>query len=320
MAGYTQLRSDWINGEDFDAAYMNSMVRILDTQLHGALEGLGAGIISGAVASAGTGLSVQVTALKGIISTEHGLVYLQTDAALTLSGLTANSTLYLHLGAVFAVTAEDEDSRETAGGVLFVTANTSETNSTCLAQVVTGSDSVVSVTDRRTMCPVAAVQALAATLQTDLQTLEDTDASLKASLGTDYYDALGNPVTGNGTVTARLDNLEAGGLGETIYWGPLPKTAADPTSIEQFVAAQVAAHVTALHGQASAEEKVEVLLQHYDMDNVRLGRTLLRVCRVTDATILQYMPDAAWVVWGKSGDGTDAYDFVDHTNSTWVPV
>ena len=239
--GYTQQRVDWTNQIDYDAPYMNSLVKILDSQVHGALEGVGGGVIEGGVVAAGTGLSVTVTALKGIADTQHGLTYLQTDATEIVSDLDADSTVYIHAGAVFSADPDETDSRESAVLLLFASDSDTETDAILLATVTTGAAAVLDVTDSRTMVPVQQALAAIAAIDSDITDLETDVEGMKDVLGDGYYDANGDPVGGEDSVHDRLTDLEGGGGGggSVVYWGGLDRSSGDATTIPEYVAEQV---------------------------------------------------------------------------------
>jgi hypothetical protein len=118
--------------------------------------------------------------------------------------------------------------------------------------------------------------------------------------------------------------MSGGSEGEDpVSWDTLQRTyGVDPTTVVQWVASQIAAHVTALHDTSAGEsgEAVSFLVQRWNSEAVRVGRTQLLLCRLLVPWLFHHMPDCAWVVWDVSGDGTDAYDFVDRVNSTWLPA
>ena len=298
--GYTNQRDTWVNTEPYDAVYMNSLVRILDSQVHGALEGVGAGIIDGGDVAAGTGLSVSVAAIKALVSTQHLLTYLQTDAPVTVSDLEPGATLFIHAAAVFAVDPGDPDSREDAGAVLFASDTDVEADAILLARVVTGADSVTSVTDLREYVP--AQQALTA--------LGDLSATVE-----DLEDALD-------ALALRVDALEAGGGGGgggTVYWGALERTGADPTRINQFVAEEIAGHVEDYHsGESESGGGTTLQIEQWETDAANFGQAVLSATRKLDATHPEEFQDAVTVVHGIYGDGTDdTPDWIDHVNTTW---
>lgn len=296
--GYTNQRDTWVNTEPYDAVYMNSLVRILDSQVHGALEGVGAGIIDGGDVAAGTGLSVTVAALKAIVSTEHLLTYLQTDAPVTVADLEPSSTLYIHAAAVFATSPGDPDSREDAGVVLFASDSDVEPNAILLATVVTGSESVTSVTDAREYVPAQEALTALQALSTSVSDLEDA------------LDAL----------TARVDAIEAGGGGGGAvgYWGALERTASDPTRINQFVDEEIADHVDAYHSGEETGGGTALQIEQWETDAANFGQSVLAITRKLDQNHPDEFRDAVTIVHGVYGDGSGSSpDWVDHVNTTW---
>ena len=77
---YDQLYDGYVDGDFFSASEYDSLVRILDTQLQGALAVLGEGVASGGEVAGGTGLAVDITALQALIETQKGLVYVEAGA------------------------------------------------------------------------------------------------------------------------------------------------------------------------------------------------------------------------------------------------
>ncbi len=296
------------------SAEFNSHARILNSQLVGALQAIGTGCIEEDAWSvtAGSGLSVDVSAGAGIAQDGAGYVLLRTGGATNVV-LPANSTRWLYALAVYRVDPQDPDSRED-GMVQFYTNATGEdvAGGILLAQVVTGSAGISSITDARTFC-----RGLTALME--LETGGDDLEAVKAALGADYFGADPPP-----TVDARLDDLEAaaadGEGGGPVYWGVLTEAAGDPTTIEQHVDAEIAAHVEALHAEDEANEFIADP-EPWDEDSVNLARHVLRATRATDDDLPAYLLDNLVVVWGLYGDGSDGSpDFVDRLNSTWLPA
>jgi hypothetical protein len=296
--GYDGLqRINWVNSEDYDAAYMNSLVKIVDSQVHGALEGVGNDVIDGGVVAAGSGLSVAVTALKAVCSTQHGQCYLQTDTGETVDSLPAEATVYIHAAAVFAAGPREDDSRENAGVVLFWSYLDSENDAVLLATVETGAAAVDTVTDSRTLVPAQQALALCTSLVDDIADLQDLIDDL----------------------TARVEVLEGMGGGETTRWGALEKTGADPTRISQEIDADVAQHVTDYHsGDEGGEVPLTLNIEEWEVDAANHAQMALYLTSL-DADLPLEFQDAVTVVHGVYGDGTDGTpDWVDEANSTWL--
>ena len=243
LTGYDQLRDNYTTGEPLEAVLYNSHVQILDSQLHGALEGVGAGVIEGGEVSAGVGLGVDVAALKAIADTSKGKTYLATGLLDTVTGLTPNTTVYIHAGAEFATDPEDNDSRESGEPLLFMSLLDTEVDAVLLAEVETGGSSVSSVTDRRTFAGIAGLQLLIDALEARADTLEADTGQLKLDLGDGYYDEEGVHVDGEASVHDRLAALESGGGGggSLVYWKPLAASSGDATTIDEAIAAAVGA-------------------------------------------------------------------------------
>jgi hypothetical protein len=306
--GYDQQRDDWVDTEDYASAYMNSLVRIADSQTHGALEGVGAGVIAGGVVASGAGLFVTVAAFKAILDTTHGMVYLETDGAIAITALTPSETLYIYAGAVWGVAVGDEDSRETATPLMFFSDSNAEADALLLASVVTGPASVTSVTDLREFSPAQEAALGVADL-----------ATIKSDLGPGYWS--GGVHVVSDSISARLDAIEGGGgTGYIMYWGTAWKGAGDNTTIEQEIDTRIAA---ALAGVQTGSGGVPVA-DYWDEDAVRQAKTVLALVANGESALALAVGaaqvDAVTVVWGIYGDGTGSTpNFIDVANSTWLP-
>lgn len=297
LSSYDQLSDGYADGlgQVLPAAEYDSLVRILDSQLQGALAGVGAGVISGGVATVGTGLSVNVTALLAIAETAKGLCALKSAAA-TVSALTPNATLYLYANANLETAGGENDSRET-GLVVWSTEDTDGDllGAQLLATIVTGASSVTSVTDRRTMIPVYQTASQAAAI-----------AALEAWA----------------TVTdGRLDTLEAlggGGGGTPVYADAIPRSVTNAQTVGQKFAA-LDAEIDALEETAGGGGNVvTVPAPPWDLDSINQAEAVLDDSDVVDLAAGQI--NSVCVVWGVTGDGTGATpQYLDLVNSTWLP-
>jgi len=310
--GYTQIRSDYIATEHVTAADYNSLVKIVDSQVHGALEGVGSGVISGGAVTAGSGLSVNVSALKAVADTDHLMTYLETEAARVVSSLPASSTVYIHARAVFASVPDDEESRETAYVDLFWSDSDTESDAVLLATVETGVAAVSTITDGRTYIPAIAAQTLADTIQDSIDDLED-------AVGDEYFGGSPPATSLHDRVTV-IEGAGAPGV-DPVSWGGLQKVyGADDTTVEQEIDAAVDAHEADYHaGDVAAESGVTINIEEWDVDSANQARLVLKLVRSVDPDAAEDFGDCAVVVWDVFGDGTTTPDFVDHVNSTWVP-
>ncbi len=309
---YDQLRSDYGTEEWVEHDEFNSLVRILDTQVVGALEGVGEGVIEGGVVSAGSGLSVYVTQLAAVVNTEVGLCFIATDSQSQVSDLPANSTLYLYAQTYIVEGGGEADSRE-SGTVVFDTNNTGGevSGATLLAKIVTVSASVGSVTDLRTFIPAIATQQSA-------QDVEDAIEAIRTAIGAQYFTS--SPPSRS--LDARVDDLEAaedGGGGEAgpVYWGGLDKAAGDATSVDQAIQAAIAD----IEVDGGGDGIVAVPEPPWDVDAVNQAKAALDVIENLRATHAEHYVDTVAVVWGIWGDGSSGTpNFIDEENSTWLPA
>lgn len=142
----------------------------------------------------------------------------------------------------------------------------------------------------------------------------------------DVKDAVGWPYTNASDVDTRLTALEGGGGGGGgfSYWGTMPKAAGVATTITQeattLAETEVADHVTAYHsGEA---ESVEEAQEQWDVDAVNQAKQVLYLTRAITPDLPETQTDSATVVWDSYGygEGHDTLNFVDTTNSTWLPA
>ena len=135
--------------------------------------------------------------------------------------------------------------------------------------------------------------------------------------------AIGMPYLSSSTITERLAVLEAGGSAgvDPISWAALQKQfGTDPTTIVQEITAQLAAHVTAQHGETTDDGAavVEVALTRWNAEATRNGKLSLLICRTLNPNIFDHLPDQAAVVWGIWGDGSNGSPNNVDPASTWV--
>ena len=310
--GYDQLKDDYLAVELLPEEQVNAVAKILDTQIHGAMEGHGAGVIAGGVTTDGGGLTVSVAALKAILDTTKLLTYIQTEAPTVVSGLPADSTVYIHATAVFLVSPGDPDSREDATVDIDYSLLDSEADSLLLAEVVTGAATITSVTDRRAYTVGQTALDAATSGGTDITAIE-------TYIGADYFD--GTPPT---DIDTRLDAVEAAAGGPN-YWENQEKNAGDTTTpgaeMDSKDAAVVSDHISEYHA-AGADEDV-ALPEVWAIDAVNQAKMLLRMTRTLDPDMPVNQVDALNVVWGIFGDGSGTPatpDFIDRVNSTWLPT
>lgn len=312
LQGYDQLIDTFPPGAVLPAVQTNAHVAIMDAQMHGAMEAIGAGVVSGGLVTDAGGLNVSVAALKALLSTTKLLTYIQTDAPTVVSGLPADSTVYIHATAIFLAIAGDPDSREDATANLQWTLNDAEANSLLLAEVATGAATITSVTDRRTYTLVQQAQTAASGGGTDI-------TAIQGYIGADYFD--GTPPA---SIDARLDLVEAA-AGGPLYWGVMVESAASSTTpgsaMDTKDATLIASHISEYH-EAGSDLDVDVP-DIWDVDAVNQAKMLLRATRVLDPDMPVNQVDALSVIWGIFGDGSGTPatpDFIDRVNSTWLPT
>lgn len=297
------------------SAEFNSVARILDSQVVGALRGIGAGVAEETAwtVAAGTGLSVDIAAGCGIARDGDLWVWLKTDGAYNLS-VPASSATYVYARAVTRVDAGDPDSRE-SGVVEWHTNSTGEAvaGALLIAKVVTDGNSVTDVTDLRTWS--RGLEALL-TLAGEAEELDE----IREAIGLQYFGESAPPVS----LDARVDDLEAaGGDGGTgpVYWKDLKRAAGDATTIDQRIDHDVQEHVDQYHQDEEEGDSFVVQAEPWDEDSVNQARHALRATRQTDAGLPAVLIDTLVVCWGIYGDGSGTSpDFIDRINSTWLPT
>ncbi len=313
--GYDQLLTNYILGDSLPPAQVNSSALILNAQLHGALEGIGEGLISGGVVTAAAGLAVDVSALKAAVATVLLKIYIETLASTEVDELPASDTSYIHAGVLFPAIAGDPDSRETAVVDLFWDASDDVADAIVLYEVVTDGSGVTAVTDLRVWTTPQTALNLAEANVIDITAIE-------AAIGSDYFG--GSPPASS--LDTRVDALEGGGGGGATYWGAMEKELGDATTpgteMDSKDAAAVAAHIAAEHqaGGAGDGETLEIP-EVWDVDAVNQALHLLKITRSVDPDLPENQISAVTIVWGVWGDGTGSTpDAVDRVNSTWLPA
>ena len=300
---YDQLNDTYVLGDPLPPEEYNSLVRVLDSQVVGALEGIGAGIIEGGEVIAPGGLAANMAAVKAVIETDKGLVYVEANE-IDLTGLPNGATLYFWLCALLPESS-DYDSRETGTLRLVYTIGSNQPpNSLALAHGATVAGQLVIAADDRVYAPARAGANLA-----------DRTANLET--------AVGIPYTGVSSLDSRVTDLEDGVTpgGGYEYWRNMPKAPADETTVTQeaqaIADAEVAEHVVQYHS-GTGDSEIEPA-ELWDIDGENQARALL--------TAGQWLPDlpseqrdCVIVIAGVYGDGSGGTpDFIDRVHSTWVP-
>lgn len=300
----SHVDTQYVSAEEYDA-----LARIIDTQVQGALEGLGAGLLAGGAVTAGAGLSVNVAALQALVRASVGLVYLETAGVLGVTGLDPNATLYLYAGAIISGTYDPDDSRQTAE-VIFTTQSTGGdlAGHTRLARIVTGASSITSVTDLRAWSPVA--QTL-----NSLVALQAQVAADEGAIGAGYFG--GSPPAQD--LNTRVATLEAGGSGGggTTYWGLITMQAPGvPLTIMQAIQQAVAAALAS--GGGSGTGTTVTAEPFWDVVGVNGLKDVLMETRYLRPSAGDKLLDTAVVVLGYWGDGSNGSDdLIDRDNTTW---
>jgi hypothetical protein len=311
MAAYDDLLTNEHAPEmPVPSAEFNSIVNLLSQQLTGALRGVGEGCLTtdSWVVTAGDGLDVDVSAGAGITDLSDGYAYMETSGSSNVADLDPNSTLYLYAQGITREEVGEPDSREDASFEFLVrTTGGSVAGALLLAKITTSGAGVTEVVDEREY--ITAVQALASVTGTS----EDL-AAVEAAIGSDYF----GETPPAASLDARVDDMEAAGtIGN--YWGALGKAAGDPTTVDQTIDGDVAAHVATYH--QDEDMTFFMVPQAWDVDAVNQARAALMVTRRLDPDHPENHIDAVVIVWGVYGDGSgETPDFVDRVNSTWLPA
>lgn len=302
------LYDGYQTGDELPADEYNSLARIVDSQVVGALEGIGEGIIDGGEVQADVGLSVSISALKAIVETDYGLCYIESSADVTLTGLPSNVSLWFWAQALMPADG-DYDSRET-GVVRFVytQVDVQPPNSIALAEGTTTALAVTITSDARVYVPGRAAANFTAQI-----------AALEA--------AVGIPYGGIDDLDTRVTDLEDGAVGGGGYahWANMPKAPADSTTPGQEMdtkdAAAVEQHVEEYHADDGGTAEIEVN-EPWNVDAANQARHLIKYTESVDPDGPELQVDAATIVWDVYGDGNgaDELDFVDRVNSTWLPT
>lgn len=222
------------------SAAWNRTRKALATQIEDALYAHGDGVVGedDFTVTAGAGLTVNIAAGRAVAQTTKGFVMFRGASSYNLTGLPANDTSYIFVGAVIAADPSTNPDSRMDNSIAYAhsTSATPPSGHILIATVVTGGASVTEITDSRTF--IRGQEALnaidAITAITDA--LEAGIATIKDQLGTDYWTALGVEVEGNDSISDRLTDLESA-EGGVIYWGGLEKASDDPTTIAEYIAA-----------------------------------------------------------------------------------
>jgi hypothetical protein len=254
-----------------------------------ALHGTGTELAAGLALAIGTGLSVRILNEAFWLS---GRRY-EIDEAVgyLVSSLPLNSTRHLYMDASFAIT--DYASRQTPNPAGTWYMGTATTNASACTAV-----------DDSNADRVANLAGMAARL---VSAEADVDA-LQAAVGIPYsaVDPLDDRVTA-------LENAGPGGAAAT--WGAMAKAAGDPTTVDQEIAAAIAAIPAPTGGTGDGSTTVSL---PWDIEAANQGRMLLKLTRTVDPELPVDQVDCICIVNGVWGDGTDGSpDFIDRVHSTW---
>jgi hypothetical protein len=254
-----------------------------------ALHGTGTELAAGLALAIGTGLSVRILNEAFWLS---GRRY-EIDEAVgyLVSSLPLNSTRHLYMDASFAIT--DYASRQTPNPAGTWYMGTATTNASACTAV-----------DDSNADRVANLAGMAARL---VSAEADVDA-LQAAVGIPYsaVDPLDDRVTA-------LENAGPGGAAAT--WGAMAKAAGDPTTVDQEIAAAIAA-IPASTGGGETGTDTSVALP-WDVDACNASRFLLKIVRSVDPQAAEDAVDCVVIVNGVFGDGTDGSPNYVDAASTW---
>ena len=307
---YGDLLSDGhAPGAPVPSGQFNTVVRVLDSQVVGALSAVGEGVIGTDhwLVTAGTGLDVNIGAGAGIReSAEHGHVFMATTASQNLDGLPSNSTVYVYATLVFREDPEDPDSREDATEEFtYNTVGGPVADSLLLAHFATDGVGISGeISDDREFIPATQALSWIGEEAADL-------TAIREAIGTGYF----GETPPAASLDARVDDLELAPTGAT-FWGVLKKAAGDSTTVDQQIDADVQAHVDEYH---QGDQDYFAAAELWDEDAVNQARGVLKLVRSVDPEHPLHMVDSIVLVWGKWGDGSGGSpDYVDRINSTWL--
>lgn len=202
------------DGVEIHAPAWNRLLKSTPAQINGALQVLGVGVVQGWEVTP----ALQVLAGAGIAySAATGFVALESTSAQTVA-ITAENP-FVHASIVVASGVGAPDSRETRVVQFMVSDSDELDGALLLAELVNGA-----VIDRRVFIGLAAVKVRI--------------TALESAVGAPY-----DAVT-LGTIKNRLQVLEGGGTGESasVLWGALQKSGGDNSTIDQAIAAAIAAN------------------------------------------------------------------------------
>lgn len=307
------LHDNYVTDDALQAEEYVALVQLIDSQLQGALEGLGAGLVEGGAVTA-NGLTAEITAVKALIETAtSGLVFVKGTGGASLAIPTGTASVYLWLQALLPDTT-DYDSRRT-GAVRFLWTPTSAAppNAVALAHGSTTTGALVLDQDLREWCPARGAAQVTARLE-----------ALEAAVGVPY--------DSESTLADRVTALEETGGSETggyRIWKNMPRDVGDNTTPEQAMDAKdsalIADHIARYHAADGVEGGPPELTQRLDLDPANRLRMTLRLTRTVDPDLLDSQVNVFGVVWGVSGDGTPRTpggaatpNNVDWDNSTWT--
>lgn len=277
----------------------NALVGIIDTQLQGALVAIGAGVIQGLVVTAGTGLSVDVSAGSGVISLSTALAFVELPDGDTLASLPDDASLWFWAQALVPETSDADSRMDAAARVVYTLDNIQPPCSFPLAHGTSADGAVTITSDDRVYCPARVVASLQAAI-TALQT------------------AVGIPYVAETSLAARVSSLESAPAGDTggfRYWGNpgamMTRAPGNnqtiPEAISEGSQSAVNSHVTQYH---AGEVTVTSVGEPWKINAVNQGRSHIRLTQL-DPLFPDVLLNEIVVVWGVREEAVDP-------DSTWV--
>jgi len=309
MEHYDDLISDQhVLDDPLDPDEYNALAQVLDTQVEGALEGLGAGMLQGGAVTAGSGLSVNCAPLIAVVETDKGMVFVKSAGVVAVSLPDDTAALYLWLQALLPDTSDYDSRRDASASVVYTLTSAAPSNALPLARVATAGGVTTVLEDLRQWSPARSAESLV-----------DRIAVIESALGPAYISDT-PPADDVGTRLDDLEGIVGGGSGDLVYAKLLPWTPTDSRTNEQVMdakdAAAIAAHVAELHGGTTPTQGNTV--EPWSIDANNQARHLLKYTRSVDQRAPETQVDSIVVVWGVYGDGSNGSpDFVDRVNSTW---
>lgn len=234
------LANGYSSGDAPLASDFDLLSSLAQNGLAGALAAIGTGTVVGGTFGQASGLSLPVTAWRGILPASSARAGFAAGSASAQTLTVPASSSFTVFAAPLAASLPGGaayDTAESGAAQFAVSADGSVPDEgLALFSGTSSSTDISGLTDLRVLVGAAVQQAIAA--------INATLAAVEAAIGAAYFPANGSTAVAPAAVASRLSALEVAGQGGptagiVVFWDALMRTGANPQTIAAYVASQL---------------------------------------------------------------------------------